>query len=61
MAFIKHSTPEIGDWVRTKMTHTNSIGTMDVGTWVKIIGVTIRGYDIADDEGNIVREIGWEI
>jgi hypothetical protein len=61
MAFIKHSTPEIGDWVITKRTHTNSIGTMDVGTKVKIIGVGIRGYDIVDAEGNVVREIGWEI
>ena len=61
MAFIKHSSPEIGDWVITKMTHTNFAGTMDVGTEVKIIGITVRGYDIMDDEGNIVREIGWEV
>lgn len=61
MAFIKHSTPEIGDWVITKKIHSNSAGYMDVGTEVKIIGVSIRGYDIEDDEGNIVREIGWEI
>ena len=61
MAFIKHSSPEIGDWVVTKMTHSNFAGTMDVGTKVKIIGITVRGYDIMDDEGNIVREIGWEV
>lgn len=61
MAFIKHSTLEIGDWVITKRTHTNFAGTMDVGTEVKIIGVGIRGYDIEDDEGNVVREIGWEV
>lgn len=61
MAFIKNRTPEIGDWVITKRTHTNFAGTMDVGTEVKIIGVGIRGYDIVDAEGNVVREIGWEI
>lgn len=61
MAFIKYRTPEIGDWVVTKKIHSNGAGYMDVGTEVKIIGVSIRGYDIEDDEGNIVREIGWEI
>lgn len=61
MAFIKNRTPEIGDWVITKRTHTNFAGTMDVGTEVQIIGIGIRGYDIVDDEGNVVREIGWEI
>ena len=61
MAFIKHNTPDVGDWVTTKMTHTNCAGTMEVSTRVQIIGIGIRGYDIQDDEGNIVREIGWEI
>ena len=61
MAFIKHKSPEIGDWVVTKKIHSNCAGYMDVGTEVQIIGVGIRGYDIVDDEGNVVREIGWEI
>lgn len=62
MAFVKHILPEIGDWVVTKKTHTNiGVGTMEVGTEVRIIGVSERGYDIEDDEGNIVCEIGWEI
>lgn len=61
MAFIKNSTPNVGDCVTTKRTHTNSAGTMEVGTEVKIIGVGIRGYDIEDGEGNKVLEIGWEI
>ena len=61
MAFVKHIIPEIGDWVITKKSHTNSAGTMEVGTEVKIISVSERGYDIEDDEGNIVREIGWEV
>ena len=61
MAFIKNKTLDIGDWLITKKTHTNFAGTMEVGTEVKIIGVGIRGYDIEDDEGNIVREIGWEV
>lgn len=61
MAFIKNNTPDIGDWLITKKTHTNFDGTMEVGTEVKIIGVGIRGYDIEDAGGNIVREIGWEV
>ena len=61
MAFIKNKTPNIGDWVTTTRTYTNCAGTMVVGTEVKIIGVGMRGYDIEDDEGNIVREIGWEV
>ena len=61
MAFIKNKTPNIGDWIIIKKTHTNFAGTMEVGTKVQIIGIGIRGYDIQDDEGNIVREIGWEV
>jgi hypothetical protein len=61
MAFIKNSTPNVGDWVTAKRTHTNSAGTMEVGTEVKIIGVGVRGYDIVDVEDNVVCEIGWEI
>ena len=61
MAFIKYKTPEIGDWVVTKNIHSNFAGYMDVGTKVKIIDVSERGYDIKDAEGNIVREIGWEV
>lgn len=61
MAFIKNKTPEVGDWVTTKRTHTNSAGTMEVGTSVRIIGVTERGYDVVDGYGNVVREIGWEV
>jgi hypothetical protein len=61
MAFIKHGVPNIGDWVTTKKIHSNCAGYFDVGTEVQIIGIGIRGYDIEDCEGNIVREIGWEI
>lgn len=60
MAFVKYG-HEIGDWVITKKIHSNAAGYMDVGTEVNIIGVGIRGYDIEDDEGNRVLEIGWEI
>ena len=61
MAFIKYSSPSIGDWVVTKMEHANCAGYFEVGTKVKIINITERGYDIEDKKGNKVLEIGWEI
>ena len=61
MAFIKNRVPNIGDWVVTKKIHCSCAGYFEVGTEVQIIGVSIRGYDIKDCQGNIVREIGWEI
>ena len=61
MAFKKYDSPKIGDWVYTKMTHSNFEGYFEVGTKVKIIGITERGYDIEDKNGNRVLGIGWEI
>lgn len=53
---------KIGDWVITKRYH-RSIGEIFTsGSKVKIIGIdSVRGYDIEDENGNKMYEIGWEI
>ena len=62
MAFIKKSSPEIGDWVTTKRVHSCLAGKMTRGSRVKIIDIDpIRGYAIEDEDGNQVIEIGWTI
>jgi len=61
MAFIKNKTPKIGDWVITTREFSNCAGTMEIDTRVKIIDIGERGYDIVDEEGNRVLEIGWII
>lgn len=52
---------EVGDWVTTHKRHECLAGVMTKGTKVKIIGIGERGYDIEDEFGNKVLEIGWEI
>ena len=62
MAFIRtHKSPEIGDRVKTTKEHTLGYGYFEVGTEVTVTGISERGYDIADDEGNEMVEIGWTI
>ena len=61
MAYVKYKTIEIGDKVKTKMTHSDFVGYFEVGTVVEVIGISERGYDIKDSEGNKMLEIGWEI
>ena len=60
MAFIK-SSPKyvIGEKVVTTQIHENIYGYFEVGTEVTIIGFGIGGYDIKDDEGNVITECGW--
>ena len=60
MAFVKYG-HEIGDWVITKKIHSSFAGYFEVGTSVKIIGASERGYDIEDACGNKMYEIGWEV
>ena len=61
MAFIKKKTKyNIGDVVRTTKIHEITDGYFEIGTVVTIIGYSERGYDIRDDEGNTMYEVGWE-
>lgn len=62
MAFIKKSSPKIGDWVKTKRVHSSLTGRMTRGSLVKIIDIDpMRGYAIEDEDGNQIVEIGWDI
>ena len=66
MAFIKTSTGyKIGDLVKTTKIHSTFEGYFEVGTIVRIIGVSERGYNIQEDgEGttkHIMYEVGWVI
>ena len=60
--FIKNgNSHKIGDWVTTTMDHECLAGTMLKGSRVMVTDVGPRGYNIKDEEGNIVIEIGWTI
>lgn len=62
MAFRKHNkTYSIGDWVITTKDHKNCYGVMEAGTKVQIMDIGERGYDIQDEDGNLVTEIGYVI
>ena len=64
MAFIKFqpSSPKIGDTVITTKVHKCMKGYFEIGTKVKIIDINPElGYDIEDEYGNKVIEIGFVI
>lgn len=61
MAFVKYKSIKTGDKVKTTVRHSNSAGYFEKGTIVKVIDITDRGYDIEDEEGNKILEIGWVI
>lgn len=60
---VKHSDKEnkIGGWTNTTIVHETCAGYFEIGTLVKIIGKSERGYDIEDEFGNRMIEIGWVI
>lgn len=62
MAFVRtYKEPEIGDRVKTTKIHRLEYGYFEKGTEVTVVGISERGYDIMDDEGNKMVEIGWTI
>ncbi len=61
MAFVKHNSIKIGDTVKTTVKHESDAGYFEIGTLVKVIDISERGYDIVDEEGNRMIEIGWII
>ena len=66
MAFIKTKRRyEVGDLVKTTKIHTTLEGYFEVGTLVRVIGISERGYNIREEgEGimqHIMYEVGWEI
>jgi len=61
MAFKPVTTIYKGDVVITEKEHSSCSGTFEIGTKVTVIGRTERGYDIEDEFGNKMYEIGWVI
>lgn len=62
MAYIKNKNQyEVGEKVKTTVIHDSCAGFFEIGTIVTVTGISERGYDIKDDEGNCVTEIGWVI
>lgn len=59
MAFIKENGVGVGDTVITTREISSYTGTFGKGTIVKIIGMSPRGYDLQDDEGNRIVECGF--
>lgn len=52
---------KVGDWVTTEQRHESCRGIFTPGSYVKVIGITERGYDIEDEYGNRMCEVGWII
>lgn len=62
MGFIKKDCgKKIGDIVITTRELDSLSGTFEIGSKVKIIAISERGYDIEDDEGNQMIECGWSL
>lgn len=51
----------VGDWTTTRHSHSSLSGKFTVGNRVKITGIGDRGYDIEDEDGHRMCEIGWQI
>ena len=53
---------KIGDLVVATKKHKSLSGIITKGSKVKIIGIdSVRGFDIEDEHGNKMYEIGWKI
>lgn len=50
----------VGDVATTKRVVDSFAGYFEKGTRVTVIGVSERGYDLQDDEGNQVIETGFD-
>ena len=62
MAYVKHKNGfQVGDRTNTTIIHDSFAGYFEIGTEVEIIAIGDRGYDIQDNNGNKIREIGWVI
>lgn len=60
MAFVRNSDIKIGDTVKTTKVFSSFAGKFEKGSIVKVVGIGVRGYDIEDEYGNRVIEIGWD-
>lgn len=60
MAFVRNNDIKIGDTVKTTKVFSSFAGKFEKGSIVIVIGISERGYDIEDEYGNKVIEIGWD-
>lgn len=60
MAFVKNWSPKVGERVITTKKLESCAGYFEIGSEVTITGISERGYDIKDDEGNRMIECGWD-
>lgn len=60
MAFVKNDSIKIGDTVKTTKVFSSFTGKFEKDSIVKVVGIGDRGYDIEDEYGNRVIEIGWD-
>lgn len=60
MAFIRNNDIKIGDTVKTTKVFSSFVGKFEKGSIVTVVGISERGYDIEDEYGNKVIEIGWD-
>ena len=60
MGFIKYDNGfKIGDKVRTTRKFESCAGYFELNSIVTIVGISERGYDIADEDGNKITECGF--
>lgn len=60
MAFVKNDSIKIGDTVKTTKVFSSFAGKFEKCSIVKVVGISDRGYDIEDEYGNRIIEIGWD-
>lgn len=62
MAFVSNEDKmiKIGDTIELSKPVELFQGTFETGTIVKITGITERGYDFTDSEGNKAREVSYD-
>jgi hypothetical protein len=58
--FIKIPIIEFGTMVKLTKEKESCEGKFTIGSIVKIIGISNRGYDIEDEKGNKMRETGFD-
>jgi hypothetical protein len=60
MAYIKNGL-QVGDEVILTQSFSSCAGTFEKGTKVKITGSSVRGFDVVDEYGNTMGELGFSI
>lgn len=63
MAYTKNETKgkfRVGDWAVTVRRVESFIGYFEKGTKVKVIGKSMYGYDLEDENGNQITDTGFD-